>query len=703
MLVVTPWVEGEAAITYEEGRFEAAARPRSRIQCVASKPGFVTDAGPPIVIHGDIDAGTLVLRRNALGIAGRVVAPDGRGVPSVEVRIFAEAPDEAWARRHEAFADVAVQSDGNGAFRFEGLPEGRYRLEAWVPHPVDDLRLTTEHVPAGARDVRIVVPTPFETDQPIRVTLSVALLDGSPLPAAAAQLWDAAGQCSRAEAVVAGEAVVEYQGTPPFTLVVFGPRDASGERLPLRPAVLWGLLPGDHERELRLEAGDEIRGSVLDGSAPVSGATVTAWLTAAGAHRWIGNARPPDELQLVARMLGDAFVATTGADGTFVLRGVVPGCYAVTADAPALRPYRNSSWRTPETATSWSPCGASCVDRCASWRPPANGWPAGRLLVSKRAREGATIVRTLSVSLGRNSARSEFSATLEALDAGETYELRVTVDARFASETLDFIPSDRPITVALHKGPPLEGRVSRTDGSPVPGATVAFAPLAWEGDSLDAPSVEVTTDAIGRFAVGCLSREPLRVAASAPGLAQLADITVAPGAGTIEIRLVPAVEISGRLVGDPPLDQRVEFWTVSGGASEQLVAWEFAGTDGFFSQGALAPREYRVVVWNPTRDDDDRQFVAEPIRAGTRGLRPRLAPGRRIEGVVLGRDGTPRPSVIVRVDAGDWRRSVWTDAEGRFTVRGVPEGRYRVFVPSGGPGATTQTRTGSTVVLRIDD
>jgi hypothetical protein len=65
-------------------------------------------------------------------IAGRVVDREGRGLRDVSVQV---EPDAAHARRFSHVAYALVETDEDGGFRFESLPEGVYSVWAGEPPP----------------------------------------------------------------------------------------------------------------------------------------------------------------------------------------------------------------------------------------------------------------------------------------------------------------------------------------------------------------------------------------------------------------------------------------------------------------------------------------------------------------------------------------------------------------------------------------
>ncbi len=99
------------------GRFAFATLPAGLLRVVAQHGG-ATGLSAPVAAGGP----EVIVRLGAGSLAGSVVDAAGNGVPGAQL--------VAWAEGAPRAAAAVVGSDGQGAFRFEGLPDGPLRVEA---------------------------------------------------------------------------------------------------------------------------------------------------------------------------------------------------------------------------------------------------------------------------------------------------------------------------------------------------------------------------------------------------------------------------------------------------------------------------------------------------------------------------------------------------------------------------------------------
>lgn len=180
---------GDASATAEsDGRFALTIEPGEEGQpLVAAKKGFQAAVVPgfhAIVLASGarIPPQRLVLGGAPLSIEGRVVDHEGRAqagwlVQPVDPLLVTDGripPEcvEALARGEA----VQAKTDATGAFALDGLQERAYRLQA---HSATELvRIESEPIAAGARNVRLVVPADARF---AKVEGVVVGLDGTPI------------------------------------------------------------------------------------------------------------------------------------------------------------------------------------------------------------------------------------------------------------------------------------------------------------------------------------------------------------------------------------------------------------------------------------------------------------------------------------------------------------------------------------------
>ncbi|MHC4932524.1 MAG: carboxypeptidase-like regulatory domain-containing protein, partial [Planctomycetota bacterium] len=695
-------------ITEGDGQFAAHYQRAGLLKCLAAAPDHIPTAGPWLQADGtnDLYAGTLVLDPGGLPIAGRVVDASGTGIPEIELRLEAEAADEAWARREEAWEDISSETETGGRIAFSGLREGLYRVRAEIAVAGEWTSITTEHIEAGTQDLEIVVSrSPREAE--FHVCLTVALPDGSPLPAGGLHLRsDNSGTWL---AIHDGKVEGALEGIPPFAFLVWHPASSAGNSLPYRPVFVEGLPPGRYERSIVLVPGERMRGCVVTGGAPLPDVKVTARPLATYRRNLLREPERRKGPVFDSRLPHAAsFEGRTNEGGRFALVGLFKGPYVVQAQLAGYRPVRRfvaAEAGDENVIVEMVPAVRQEVRVQAPIDAILGG---GHLMLWELTRTGPSYVTSLTTSVGRRSRSRFFTVTLGDLKPGATYRLHVRPSHAFAPATTEFVAGGETVVVRLARGESLAGRVIREDGSPVAGATIQAAPALppWterhvlEGAALVQP--KTNTDLAGQFRLTGLIDDVVQVQASAPGLVLAAGPRrLTPGSDPVELILVPAAGISGRIVPAQPPDLRVEYWRATSTGPE-LLDWNLAGADGFFRKKSLPPGAYTIVVWNVTHDDDDRYVVTEPIAAGTHRLRLPLVSGGRIVGTMMDHAGRPLGGVAVRLEQKTWNRHTRTDARGRFVLRGLPLGRYWIrAILSKGPDDAIEATTGDQVEIRI--
>ena len=214
------------------------------------------------------------------------------------------------------------------------------------------------------------------------------------------------------------------------------------------------------------------------------------------------------------------------------------------------------------------------------------------------------------------------------------------------------------LRVTLPRGSVLAGQLTTSNGDPMPDTEVRAIPARHAmvgGTVLDAETFR--TDAMGRF----------RIYGLAPGQ-----------------YLLGAYPVVGR--GDIDLQSATEY--------DAVVAAQSRVNPG------AAPRPTQLATFAPTYYPGTALVAqATPITVSLgeerTGLDMSLSLVRTatIRGVIIGADGQPAPASQITVDpvgppgpiaATTTLLGVRPDAQGRFTIRGVPPGTYRISVRSGG-------------------
>lgn len=242
----------------------------------------------------------ILLRLADSSIAGIVV--DSHGDPVADIELVAQSKDFDSSFRRDT-------SDSKGKFDFGGVPPGAYRVTARRPEQTDSYDHEGVTVQSGDRSVKIVVPG-------VTTITGRVLLDNKPVTLFGLVVSDRDEMHWRQSfpiVVRTADGRFKQRGvaTGDRTLVIAGPGFA---RRLLDVKIVEGRTVdlGD----IKVDRGQRVSGHVTDArGAPVQGATV---LVEQMAPVMIGDPSP------MMRALQGGAIATTGANGSYVLEGISP-------------------------------------------------------------------------------------------------------------------------------------------------------------------------------------------------------------------------------------------------------------------------------------------------------------------------------------------------------------------------------------------
>jgi protocatechuate 3,4-dioxygenase beta subunit len=254
----------------------------------------------------------------------------------------------------------------------------------------------------------------------------------------------------------------------------------------------------------------------------------------------------------------------------------------------------------------------------------------------------------------------------------------------------DAVRAGSRVELFLFPGPTLSGTARDEAGRPVAGATVRLFGEGWS-----APPPAEPTDAAGRFIASgiepgefwVLGREGSR----APALAKVA-VTAREDA-TVDLTLGDGGYVTGRVVdeaGRPLPGATLRPETFDGRGLPTLVGETMAGSsgaDGSFALGPLPPGALGLVV-------SHRGHATGRVEAAVRSRQSAdlrdvvLDTGLAIRGRVRGHEGVGLPEVLVRAEPArggeEAAASAETDADGAFSLSGLPAGAYDVVAQAAG-------------------
>jgi protocatechuate 3,4-dioxygenase beta subunit len=302
------WKGGLQRVTADAtGAFEVKSLPRTAVRVHAEND----EAGSAIV---DVDLGATPVVEHlelVLDVDGEIagIVVDSKGEPIAEAQVSA-SPDVFKSGGAKKIDDLvfsgftAATTDGGGAFRLHGLPEGPYSL--WASRDgTQQQAYSTKGTQAktGDKGVRIVLPAPGGIEgklafddgtAPARAVVSISVLPATPVDDGDFSVRD----------LPPGNYDIHFRG-PDFAEVV-------QRNLEIKAGAITDL------GTITVSRGRTIGGRVVDGTgAPVVGARVLAGdiLVSQGSG---GALDPAIEDQMGLR------TAVSGADGAFVILGASP-------------------------------------------------------------------------------------------------------------------------------------------------------------------------------------------------------------------------------------------------------------------------------------------------------------------------------------------------------------------------------------------
>ena len=659
-----------------EGRFVLYVRARLPTVVVAGAMGHALAVGPRVALEAGAtrDVGTLRLEPERR-LPVRVVDEEGAPVQDVDVYLDAERDPqpEGWEAALTASGILSAGlTDAAGRVVFDMLPPGPWRvsIDTGATRTRDQVR---EHVEANGDDVVFVLPS---RSAPDTLRVRVRILDPQGEPVHSARVHLQAEACSQSAYWHAAEnETLELEcALGPVRMVVEEARDAERALLPYAPVVVPDVRGLAGPVVVRMERGATITGRVAwDGDPATWRILASGWFDpergVCEADYGGGNASVPL-----------SFRSQTEADGSFCVTGLTPGRFTLVAEGPGRLPSRPP---VVEAGAQDVVLELVAAGRIVAHVLAPKGLRFGNVTLHLEERLGEGVQDCTGWHGGGGDRPDVRVFEAEELRVDGRYRLRAWGRCSGVScppvVLDDVVPREAPYVLQLEETPHVRGVVEREDGTPVWGAQVRYRP--WPGGELD-PNTFVdgrwldfaATDAGGAFDLSGFGDEEIVLAVMGLGLV-LRDPppSVVPGTSGIRLVVVPERRIRGR-VEDPaggPLDG-LRAAAVPDRGTPGLWTPCRVMADGFFEVGGLAPGTLRVVVWNERDRADGRVALSEPIPAGTRDVRLRLAPGPALEGAVHDASKRPVPGAQVLL-LGRWtNRRARTDGEGRYAFAGLP-------------------------------
>jgi hypothetical protein len=585
--------------------------------------------------------GTLLARFPAMGTArGRVRLAAGGPAAGSHVEVFSMSPADRLGLR-------TVRTDADGRFEARDLPTPPpYRLHAsaWVGGALRG------GVASQVEEDAEAIVTIGATGPGAPVSLRVVDPDGRPV-ASATVSYSPPGGPVRQAFVHGGATLLFADASRGLDVEVHGARDEGD--VPLHVAPTRRRLTGGGDDEVRLDRGRTLRGTVRSpGDEPLAGAVVEARAVR----------EPPSALRPSWRADAAAF---TDERGRFSLPGLGEETYDVevrtqppSSASPSVRIAR---W-TDEVDLVARP-GVAVRVRVVD--------PEGRPVAGARVRPWSPrkplgrITFHLLDAPPRWHTDAAGDITLLGLDPQARYVLGVVAGDEFVSyEANEWSPADT--TVVLRTGFVVEGHVRTPGGAPLEGAGVHWRVPGTRGWS------RVEADARGRFRI-------VRSPSPAPEVVATPSRWIDPDPEAVPRRLTAAD--ANVLIVDPgrELVVRIRDYASTGSnpwarlsSVDRSDSWRaIVERDGTVRFRGLSDRTYSLWI-GPTPDG---RFVRRrPVSPSDSPLLVRSVAGTPIRGRVVS-GGGPSPWEL-SVTRGDIAFDVRVEADGTFSVPGVPEGRY---------------------------
>ncbi|MFN8038400.1 MAG: carboxypeptidase regulatory-like domain-containing protein [Acidimicrobiales bacterium] len=570
-------------------------------------------------------------------IRGRATVPGG--APAVGARVAAVGSSAADGQ------EVRVWPDGSFALR--DLPPGTYRLE--VSGYVQDVVPTVDVVTgtAGERDL-VVLPGEL-----VRGTVTRPPV-GAPLADATVTLVDS--RTGRSFTALTGsdgryELPGMRVGTHSLQVEASGYLDDGPSPVTVGAGVGGG-------RDVTLSVGGSIRGIVRDAATnPVPGATVAA-----------------------ADGLGGSVAAVAGADGSYLIAGLRPGTFTVSASGDGHGAASQAGVVVADGAevvgidlTLLAGAGLTGVVRDGAGHPV----------------EGATVTVYDPPGLRQSVTGPDGAYAVGSLGAGLRH-LTVTAPGHRASELDVAVVAGASTTrdISLDALGAISGVVRLPDASPVPGVTLRIV------DDEGQPVASTVTDAGGAYRFADIGAGTYQLVVQG-GLAHDTVTLVNPGDVVVHDFEVQLGRLNGRVLdqrGQPAPYAELQVTAVGPATATPVLA--LTDADGRFSV-VVRPGTFTVQVTDrraPFASTDPVAVAVGEVHDVGDLVAVGLGVTVHVASTATGQSGVAGAFVGLRGPGGTLVGGR-TDATGAFVLTGVPAGSYELLVRTAGLASHRQSIT----------
>ncbi len=684
---------------------------------VASKPGLSREGRANVDLPGGESVEDIeILLRTAYELKGRVLSESG--APVANAVVVAARMSAIWDVGNGALR-IRSKADGEGKFRIDSLSAGTWSLLTCTPGGFPALAATVK-VPA-VKEIDLRLATGGKLSGKVTNADTGAPVEGAVVRAVS---WSGSAQIVETTTDATGAYVFDPLPAPTINDVTVEKPGLVVEREGQRWQI--SMVPsGDAaERNFKMRTGGSVDGIVMGpDKTPVAGARV---------QLWIGRVNEGGE---------SGGVTTTDAGGRFHFEGVGKGIAIAIAQCDGLyqRELPADGWwsalqsPTPQTYRADAGPGIAAnveINMARGVRV------AGKVEGPDGPFDGATVF------VGGKRVRSGKDGTFAAEGVAPTPTLQVGASAN------GFVLAENK-TIAVIEGQPVEdvalrlqrqavvrGKVYAAPGLTLADARVTLEPQGGAPDEMMMPMMmggdedagewhAVRSD--GSFSIPVPSAEgkwAVRAAADghAPTTSKPFDVSPAQLEYEASVTLVVGDTISGRATsggagvagarisvtqGFDGMDMGMMWDTGDSGGATPIVA--IADGNGLFSVSNLRAGKYTVEASFPGLVKASKSGV----KPGGTAVELALSPELEIAGKVLFDDGSPCTGVMIQAVREGGAGNPGMDApgggaptgsDGRFVVRGLADGRYRLRVAAPwGSGVNVRSTTSDPIAAGSRD
>jgi hypothetical protein len=674
---------GPGAITDAEGKFKAMeVAPGDELLANAGGVGGTRGVSDPFRLEeGGSATGIRISLKAGATITGRVRRDDGGPTQGATLRLVMgkRDPNQAWNFDYQKQSAQVRPVGPDGGFRAEGLYPGGYTVVC-----SQDGAASTEgpYVEVAEGETKDGVEVVLGEEK--KVGGKVLNPEGGPIAGASIRVRETAGRQQFYGGPDQNPVVATTDAAGAFVVrgLAKGPFVVSAQASGFSDASESNVEGGREDLVLNMKAGLTIEGVVVDEvtGTPIPGVSIYA------------NAKAPAPGDAQFRQPRSA---TSGKDGTFVLKDLASGAYMLNVAM---------SWNWAEASSDYS---QKMVDNIEAGAKDVRvtlvkGLPiAGKVVGEDGKPSGGAYIQAVGKDANGNpdwtkqrgaQVQADGTFKLGGLPAGN-YDVNVnsgwggTGSQAAPTSVKNVAAGTEDLVITVRKGLPIAGRVQDEKGGP-PGVAGNFQVTPTDAK----PGTNETT--WGHFQPdGAFTTQPLDpsrtydlTVTGVQGFVGGSAKGIAAGAKDVILALRKGGSISGTVVDDAgkPVGKGVPVMAMKDGTSTgEQGSWANArtGDSGEYVLEGLGEFKFKLTAggqnteWRPVTS-------AETYESGATGIVLKTGPGATLSGkVVDARGAALRPQWIRALpEGGDGRQQGYgrPAEDGTFTIKGLAPGKVKL-------------------------